>query len=163
MKKHLTSVAALIGAAMISVSAFAADPMQPQSGGGTSAGTTTDANSGVSKTDIVGRAVVDASGTKVGTVKDVRTDAQGTATNLLVTVGKKDVLLPASEVKIASNDTIQTTKSAKEIKKLPAASASDSDAMSPTGANPSDPGMKGGGSGATGAPSGSPSAPGSPY
>ena len=134
MKRHLASALVLIGASMMSAPVFAADPMGAAPAGSTSTpAEKSGAAQGLTKEQIIGHALVDKNGAKVGTVKDLRTDAQGAATDLVVSVGSKDVLLPASEVQMASNDKIQTTLSAKEAKRLPAAKDTASPGSSPGG------------------------------
>jgi hypothetical protein len=74
----------------------------------------------------------------------------------VVSVGKKDVLLPVSEVQIASNDQLQTSRTAKDVKRLPAAGfGTPSDSMGTTAGKGGAPGS----SGASGRTSGSGSAP----
>jgi len=120
MKSYLASAMLLVGASVLSAPVLAADPMGSTP---TAPAESTGQNTGMTKEQIIGRAIIDPKGAKVGTVKDVHQDAQGAATNLVVSVGSKDVLMPASEVQVASNDKLQTTLSAKDVKRLPAASA----------------------------------------
>lgn len=102
--------------------AFAADPMTPSAPSSGMPGDSAPAEQSgtISKDELIGRRVIDPQGKDVGKVKDIQTDSQGNATDLVVATGKKDVLVPTTEVQVASNAVV-TTKSAKEISKLPAA------------------------------------------
>lgn len=113
MKQHFLSVAIVAGLGFAGA-AFAADPMSKDGAG---AASTAPAQT---KADLIGDKVVDLKGIPVGTVKDIKTDAQGSATAVVVSVGTRDVAVPATAFQVASNDTLMTTKSAKELSKMPA-------------------------------------------
>jgi sporulation protein YlmC with PRC-barrel domain len=127
MKQRLLfSVAVVAGLAVASVSAFGADPTSNKGENAPSA-----APAAQTKADLIGDKVVDSKGEQVGTVKDIRTNANGTATAVVVNTGTKDVAVPAGEIVIASNDTLKTAKSASEVKKLPAEPAGNAPSASP--------------------------------
>ena len=156
MKTYLASAMLLLGASVIGLPALAAEtgsvPVSPGSAASMAPAASPSAPAEqtgagaapVTKEQIVGHALIDKNGAKIGTVKDVKTNASGAATDLVVSVGKKDVLLPASEVQIASNDQIQTSRTAKDVKRLPAADMSTpSDDMGATTGKGATPGSAG--------------------
>lgn len=114
MKQQLLSVAFAAGLALAPAAALGADPMPGD------AASEPSAPPAQTKADLIGDDVIDSRGEQVGKVKDIRTNADGTATAVVIDTGSKDVAIPAGEIVIASVDTLRTAKSAQEVKKLPA-------------------------------------------
>lgn len=120
MSKNLPIAVAFAAAVLFAAPVMAADTTSPDAAA--PSGDTSTPPGGITAAQLVGREVVDASGAKVGKIKDVQTDAQGN-NQIIVNVGKKSVAVPAAELQVASNNTIQSMRPAKELKALPAATS----------------------------------------
>ena len=123
MSKNLPIAVAFASAVLFAAPVMAADTMSPDTmspDASAPGGAASTPPGGITAAQLVGREVVDSTGAKVGKIKDVQTDAQGN-NQIIVNVGKKSVAVPAGELQVASNDKIQSSRTAKELKALPAA------------------------------------------
>ena len=128
MKKLLAAVTILTGTAFgVPVWADGVIPAPssaPSTTGGMIHGQIQGNSGTVSKSDLIGKRLLDSQGEQVGEVKDVVTGADGRPIDLIISRGGKQVALPASEITLAENDTLKTDRTAASIEKLPPAPGS---------------------------------------